>query len=149
MLTILFNHYIIFVWLQTLVNIIWPDLQIQDLFQIIEAPSAPPVSYDEVEKEQERQEAIGKAVLQQIQVLKKLFFSQLLSLWGSFPSTSKRFIWIWIKKQVKMKADIDPENGFFRSLEKTRAAFAKEKNRHDLSLSFFEFQNQIIMPVKH
>ncbi|CAG9537372.1 unnamed protein product [Cercopithifilaria johnstoni] len=35
--------------------------------QVIEVPSAPPISYDEVEKEQEQQEAFGKAVLQQIQ----------------------------------------------------------------------------------
>uniref|UniRef100_A0A915PK36 Uncharacterized protein n=1 Tax=Setaria digitata TaxID=48799 RepID=A0A915PK36_9BILA len=35
--------------------------------QVIEVPSAPPVSYDEMEKEQEQQEAFGKAVLQQIQ----------------------------------------------------------------------------------
>lgn len=43
-------------------------------FQVIEVPSAPPISYDEVEKEQEQQEAFGKAVLQQIQVEK---FSEL------------------------------------------------------------------------
>uniref|UniRef100_A0A1I7VDG3 PH domain-containing protein n=1 Tax=Loa loa TaxID=7209 RepID=A0A1I7VDG3_LOALO len=35
--------------------------------QVIEVPSAPPISYDVVEKEQEQQEALGKAVLQQIQ----------------------------------------------------------------------------------
>ncbi|VDK66992.1 unnamed protein product, partial [Onchocerca ochengi] len=35
--------------------------------QVIEVPSAPSKSYDEVEKEQEQQEAFGKAVLQQIQ----------------------------------------------------------------------------------
>ncbi|KAK6110034.1 hypothetical protein QQG55_38340 [Brugia pahangi] len=35
--------------------------------QVIEVPSAPLISYDEVEKEQEQQEAFGKAVLQQIQ----------------------------------------------------------------------------------
>lgn len=37
-------------------------------FQIIEAPSAPSISYDEVEQERERQEAFGKDVLRQIQV---------------------------------------------------------------------------------
>lgn len=38
--------------------------------QIIEAPSAPTISFDEIEKEQKKQEEIEKNVLKQIQVSK-------------------------------------------------------------------------------